>query len=134
MQGYQSKIAAQIGRITTEQCIQLRIKSTDMIIIFFTINYKVFYSHSLSLGLVWDSKNPKKNPLCGLVVLSFFNLFYFISRLPYKIRCLIISPSQKYFDFALSLIINFLDHIQVWCRLSWTQPLAKLEVVQEVCI
>ena len=25
---------------------------------------------------------------------------------------------KKYFDFALSLIINFLEHIKVWCRLS----------------
>ena len=63
--------------------------------------------------------------ICTLDVLSFFN--FFIEK-----RCLIISPLQKYFDFALNLIINFLDHLQVWCRLSWAWPLAELEVVKEV--
>ena len=33
-------------------------------------------------------------------------------KMPYDISF------KKYFDFALSLIINFLEHIQVWCRLS----------------
>ena len=30
-----------------------------------------------------------------------------------------LSPSKKYFDFALSLFINFLEQIQVCCRLSY---------------
>ena len=31
-----------------------------------------------------------------------------------------------------SLIINLLDHLQFWCRLSRTRPLAELEVVLQV--
>ena len=41
-----------------------------------------------------------------------FKNLIFISCCPHK-RCLRISPSEKYFDFALCLIIKFLEHIQV---------------------
>ena len=46
-------------------------------------------------------------------------------KMPYDI------PFKKYFNFSLSLIINFLEHIEVWRRLSWAWPPAELEV--ELC-
>ena len=36
---------------------------------------------------------------------------------------------KKYSNFALSCLMNILDHFLVWCRLSRTGPLAELEVV-----
>ena len=42
-------------------------------------------------------------------------------------------PSQLFGGiFLIWLVIDFLDHIQVWCRLSWARPSAELEVVHEV--
>ena len=53
----------------------------------------------------------------------FFSIyrFYFTSppqKMPYNL------PFTKNFKIALNLIINLLDHLQVWCRLSraWPQP------------
>ena len=57
---------------------------------------------------------------------SFFQ-FYFtapLQKMPYNLPF-----TKKYVDFTLSLIINLLDHLQVWCRLSRTWLLAELEVV-----
>ena len=53
---------------------------------------------------------------CTLEVVqgSKLNIYFTLppQKMPYDI------PFKKYFDFALSLIINFLEHIQVWYRLS----------------
>ena len=53
--------------------------------------------------------------------------FDFILLLPPKKMPYLLPFTKKYFKFALSLIINLLDHLQFWCRLngsvfvkSWT--------------
>ena len=48
---------------------------------------------------------------------SFVQFNDFSSQRPHK-RCFEVSHLQKYFNFALSCLMNLLDHFLVWCRLS----------------
>ena len=65
--------------------------------------------------LGWSDSRPSSLPMPMLPP----------QKMPYDI------PFKKYFNFSLSLIINFLEHIEVWCRLSWAWPPEELEV--ELC-
>ena len=55
-----------------------------------------------------------------------------LHRPPEGCRGVLRSTFWRNFYDMVSAVIDFLDHIQVWCRLSWARPLAELEVVQEV--
>ena len=65
---------------------------------------------------------------CTLDLLHLSNFITFHHSTPTKDA--LKSPIyNKYFNFALSCLMNLLDHFLVWCRLSRTGQLAELELI-----
>ena len=69
---------------------------------------------------------PKTLILSGFLKKAFFK-FYITAppqKMPYYLPF-----TKNILILLLSLIINLLDHLQVWCKLSRAWPLAELKVV-----